>query len=274
MLRRTGMIVPKMILFAFLSAAFSVSLTQTTYAYYSGTGIDIDPNDHTGAHWKVKAETGYNKATGFLTVPTVNITDNSNTVPYMYFGAYTNDGALASDLGIFYKYGSWKLFVNVLVWNPSIDGYEQEWKEYSIPQLNEYYLVLSVDNSNSSYDLLKITIKNPNTWADLKYIEIKTNEVGDMEKYYSTKKVLNNSYSNLYLVRETTLAQGTEDLDNGSYLHSAIWENVYIYSPSGYWQWGKSQTDFAGKSGNSIAVNKVTVNSYSEYYKDNISINY
>lgn len=68
---------------------------------------------------------------------------------------------------------------------------------------------------------------------------------------------------------------GTLNTNTGSWFANAIFSNSYIYSSGGYWQWGTAQTNDAyiqAPSTSKLAT--ITVNSYSKWYAENITMRY
>lgn len=247
------------------------SLNETEYSILSSQPQwqELSWDENNGAHWYIKSKTGYREATGFTTLPTVNVT--TNDYPYMYFGAYTSDGALCSDAGVRFEASrnGWYPFVNILIWNPSISGYGQHWKVFDEKKItiNNPYINYRV-TSYSSYDKFDLVIIDPSDWSTICSYSIKSTDI------VSGSNPVNSSYSNLTMTRETTLAQVTENLNNGSYLHNAKWSNVWIYWTTNQDQWTDTYTEEAGKANKPEHWACVTVNSYTPWYEDDISIDY
>ncbi len=240
-------------------------------SYSSDYDIVGNSNDRTGSHWMAISKRGYRKCTGYFTLPNVNIKNKNNTFPYAYFGAYAyqgSDNPLVSDAGILYQNGGWYAFMNFNVWNDGTRKYEQDWDEREInPSSDRVYMIYEI-NSSSRYDTGTITIIDPTDWSTLRtYTSDSTRDLADRD-------VVNSSYSNLEMVKETTLAQKYENLNDGSSIRNACWSNVYLYGTSDYSKWTSSQTKEAGYGTTRDHARTITVNSCSKWYEDDIDINY
>ncbi|MFA4869669.1 MAG: hypothetical protein WC623_15800 [Pedobacter sp.] len=226
-------------------------------------------SENTGAHWYVKSNTGYNQATGFITLPTVSV-HSTNDRPYMYFGAYTTTGSLSSDAGLVYlkEDEKWHAFINVLIWDTSISAYKQVWKYGAAIDITNPYISYKVSSPGSQYDYFELIVINPANWSTITSCTVDSREV------VSNSKPVNGNFDILTLTRETTLAQNVQNLNNGSYILNAKWDSVYIYNNSNYSLWQCANTAEAGKANNSSHWSKISVNSYTSWYSDDISISY
>lgn len=138
----------------------------------------------------------------------------------MYFGAYTNTNSLCSDAGVHYvdSENGWQPFINILIWDDDTHNYIQFWDTADKLSINNPYINYKV-TSYDTYDKFDLIIIDPATWETIKPWTVKSTDI------LSDSNPVNSSYSNLQMKREVTLAQHTEDLDNGSYLHNA---NIYL----------------------------------------------
>ncbi|MCT4509038.1 MAG: hypothetical protein N4A48_09825 [Tepidibacter sp.] len=250
----------------------SPKLAKSSYGY----DIVGNPNEHTGSHWTVIADKGYNKATGYFNLPKVRIEDEGNTFPYAYFGEYGYQGKynpLVSDAGIHYLEDGpdgrgWYSFINFNVWSDKKGEYKQDWDQDLIrPSSDKVYMMYEI-KSYSGYDKATVTIVDTENWSTL---QTYTSDTRDL---VPEKDFINSSYSNLEMTRETTLAQVNENLNDGSYVHNAEWSNVYLYSPSSYHEWTNRYTSEAGYGTTQEHADTVTVNSCSEWYEDDVDIDY
>lgn len=220
-----------------------------------------------GAGWVVRSKTGYNHATGFVTLPS-NISITSNEVPYVMFGGSTTNTGMYTDAGVFYRLATnkWNIFYNFYLKVGAT--WKRYWNHVELPgNLTKIYLSYTVDNiqtpDQGNEERVTITVINSLTWQTLATLTARTayNYVYD-------------DFSNFGIYRATTLAQSNEDLTNGSYIENVKWNNVYLYSPVGYWPWNCTRTANAGKYYKDVHWDKIIVNSYSPWTDDDISIHY
>ena len=74
-------------------------------------------DDNTGYHYIVRSVPGYNKATGYFSLPTTTVgsamPSSNPDVPYGHFGLYTEDNNVGLDLGtvLFVKEGYWRFYI-------------------------------------------------------------------------------------------------------------------------------------------------------------------
>jgi len=242
----------------------SISLKSYSGNYRSVT----NSGDQTGTYWLVKSETGYKEATAFATLPTINSLA-SNDVAYMFFSANTSPSSIVGDYGVYYtaSNGTWKPCTSTGVWNGS--SYNMTWwNGASIPStITQIYLDMQV-TSTSTNDTVKLRVLNANDFSQV----LGTNTV----TFYNNP--INSSYSNLNLYREITMAQNNSGILNtntGSWFTNAAFSNSYIYSSGGYWQWGTTHTNDAYiQAPTTSKLATISVNSYSKWYAENISMHY
>lgn len=236
-------------------------------SYTSSYRSVVDSSDQTGTYWVVKSETGYDEATAFLELPTINSMASSDRA-YMFFGVNTYPSSIVGDYGVVYHpTNGWLPFSNAGYWNGS--GYTMDWDNGSeiSSSIDKVYLHVQVTNGSST-DKVKIRVLDADNFSNVLW----TNE----ESFSSNP--INSSLSNLNIYREITMAQinsGTLNTNTGSWFTNAEFSSSYIYTPSSYYQWGTSQTDDVYKKApTSSKLATVIVNSYSKWYKENISIRY
>ncbi|KKM09020.1 hypothetical protein SY88_21550 [Clostridiales bacterium PH28_bin88] len=248
----------------------NVGIMSYTGNYRSVT----DSSDQSGTYWLVKSEPGYREATAFAALPTIN-SMALNDRAYMFFAANTNPTSIAGDYGVVYyipsagSTGSWYPFKLTAVWNDSTKQYDTDWKKgNAIPSsITQVYLHIKV-TTTATNDTVELRVLNANDFSEVLWTWTET--------FYNNP--IDSTYSNLNLYREITMAQvhdeGTPlDTNTGSWFSNAIFSNAYIYSTGGYWQWGTTQTNDAYiKAPTTSQLSAITVNSYSKWYAENISM--
>lgn len=244
--------------------------TLLPMAYSGDYRSVVDSTDRTGTYWLVKSETGYREVTAFATLPTISYID-SNDRPYMFFAANTNPSSIVGDYGVVYypSINSWVPFASTGVWNNSTKKYDMSWVQgNAIPSsVTRIYLHLQA-TTTSTNDTIRLRVLNANDFSQVfwdKTITFNNNPI-------------DSTYSNLNLYREITMAQinnGTLNTNTGSWFKNAKFSNSYIYNPKGYWQWGTTQTNDAFiKAPTQNKLSTITVNSYSKWYEEDITMRY
>lgn len=249
------------------SSSQSTSNSMTP-SFSGGYNSIVNSSDQTGVYWAVESGTGYNEATAFVTLPSIsNI--SSNDRPYVMFSANTYPSSIAGDYGVVYypSYG-WTPIRSAAYWNGSGYSYLPPEEGPHFSGINLIYLDVT---ANASANSVRIRVLNGSNFSDVLW-----DYTTSFNGYYNN--AISSSYSNLNLYREVTLAQfnnGTLNTNTGTNMNNASPYNSYIYSPSGYWQWGTSQTSNAYRQApSSTQLNTVHVNSYSQWYTENISIDF
>ena len=239
----------------------------STYAYSGDIAVVGNNNDNTGYHYIVRSMPGYNKASGYFSLPTTTAgsdmpADNPD-VPYGFFGLYTEDDTIGLDLGtvLFIQEGYWRFCVSGYVQYTTDqevadeendgDKYTRYYKELEVndetykftkAQCPKVYFVANA-TKKTGYDNFRLTIINGSTWATIGEININTNENG-YTGLAPNRSYLNSDYSNCRVHREVTLAYNSDpDRElTGTKLIDAKWDTVYIYSPTVTALWGTSHT--------------------------------
>lgn len=147
------------------------------------------------------------------------------------------------------------------------------WWQSKAPLPNEYYsgakslyLHILIDNTTSK-DTVTVTVKDGTSFATLA-----THPVD------FSGNPFNASLSNVKIYRSITMAQdlapnGLLNTSTGTRAVNSIFSQAYIYSPSGYYTWGTSQTSTAERRAPyQRQLNTITVNSYTKCNSENISI--
>ncbi len=247
----------------------------TPYAFTSSYKDVTSANDQSGVYWNVVSNTGYNQATAFFKLPTVTATTTAPDRPYMFYSVNTTSSSVCGDYGVVYypSSRSWYLCANTKVWNSSTNSYDNVWWQSKAPLPNEYYsgakslyLHILIDNTTSK-DTVTVTVKDGTSFATLA-----THPVD------FSGNPFNASLSNVKIYRSITMAQdlapnGLLNTSTGTRAVNSIFSQAYIYSPSGYYTWGTSQTSTAERRAPyQRQLNTITVNSYTKWNSENISI--
>ena len=244
--------------------AYVEGLVSTpTTVVYGEEGItpyaDNRPTDD-GIGYEVKSNSGYYQETAFATLPTVNRAASSGTYSDGYLFYTVSGSTWGIDVGLAYNSGN-----NVEAWRGCytpqgsntvsgavISGLRAGSRVYfnAVVETNGYlrFRVLDANNFNTVY-------------YDISYY------VGD-HGIYRTNASFN---------RQITLCNGAKNFNTGAYLRNGQFSDAYIYSSSGYSQTLASNTvsNRRGRFGtNSTNAQKVTVNSYTPWYAENVSVNF
>lgn len=267
-----------------------IDMKKYSQNIYYGDVIPVGhPWDCTGVHYQVQSNTGFNKVTGFLTLPQVNIMSNLNDpdVPNAFFGTYVSN-KLGFDLGATYiqSKGMWQINVSGYGYRNKTNDYAKFFKVlhnsdgsvfyFSNNELSKVYFVAKATKQNG-YDRIELTTIRASDWTTLGTISIDTNE----NDYYGNEGVTNSfitsSYSNCFVNREVTLSHAYKPGRpyTGTEIINAKWDNVYIYSPSGYSLWLPTQTHSANTIGeNEWYARSVKVSNIIKWYEDICTILY
>ncbi|MBP2072300.1 MAG: hypothetical protein PWR08_1687 [Thermoanaerobacterium sp.] len=238
---------------------------------YTGSYRSItNSKDQSGTYWLIKSEAGYREATAFVTLPTID-SMSTNDRAYMFFSVNTNPSSIVGDYGVVYSpnISAWVPCTNTGVWNSSTQKYDMSWwNGNSIPSnITKLYFDVVV-TTTSTNDTVTITIYNGDNFSQV---------LGTKTITFNNNPI-NSTYSNINIYREITMAQintGTLNTNTGSYFKNAIFTNSYIYSTTGYYQWGTSQTNDAYiQAPTTKQLNTITVNSYSKWYSEDITMRY
>lgn len=277
--------------------------TPSTYAYSGNIAVVGKNTDNTGYHYIVRSMPGYNKASGYFSVPTVTLGSNMPSknpdVPYGFFGLYTEDNNIGLDLGTGY-------FAKDKKWRFCVSGYARYTtdqtkanKENGGQLFSKYYKELAVGNESYQYtkeqcprvyfvanavkktwyDTFRLTIINASNWTTIGEININTNENGYSGSTYPNKapnvSYLTSNYSNCRVHREVSLAYVSDANRQltGTKVVGAKWDTVYIYSPSVTALWGTSHTRNANyEAKTSERAKKISTTITSKWNEDTTQI--
>lgn len=209
-----------------------------------------------GPGFEVKSKSGYYQSTAFLTLPTAYNAGGSNS--WMFYTVSSPTSNWGIDVGIFYAYGyggnAWRGCYteqgNVTVSGSVISELTAGSRVYfnATIESSGYLLFRILDATNFS------------------------------KEYYSLYYYVggHNIYrSNGVFNRQITMTSNTGVLTNGSYIENAIFSDAYVYSSDGYSRTTASNTEPSRRgvlSGTGVSASLTTVNSYTPWYSENISI--
>lgn len=248
-------------------------------SYYSGNYHSyINSSDQSGVFWVVKGSSGYTKCTTFATLPTITLGSNSSKDrPYMFLAAnaYNSSGqtSLVGDYGVVYipSGGYWLPFTNTGQWSNSLGAYNMTWHNGTpIPSsVTKVYLWITVTNTSTT-DSIYLQVLDGDDFSNVLYTETVS---------FSGNPIGTNC-SNLNIYRETTMAQldaTTVGLNTstGTIASHFSYDLSYLYIGDTPYLWQSARTDDAYRQGpSSTAYSKVTVNSYTKWYKDDVTISF
>lgn len=235
----------------------------------------VDFNDQTGVFWLVKGRPGYDQATAFVNLPHITTVPSSPDRPYVYFAVNNSTSSVVGDYGIVhYPASGWHLFSNTLVWNATTNKYDETWWNSSTPLPSQcvggssLYLHVQITNT-ATIDSVTITLRDGNTFAILfsRIVSFANNP-------------FNASLSNVNIYRQITMAQVKPvhillNTNTGTRMDNARFSNAFLYSPTGFWSWGTSETADAFRKAPTLRqLATVTVNAYTKWNSENISIRF
>ena len=204
-----------------------------------------------GIGYEVKSTLGYNQTTSFLYAGNCNVTATEGKAGYMFYTIYYNGHY--QDIGIGYFNGKWQAFVS---------GYWTNWGtgSVSIKSGDYIYFKLWIDNNNK----INFQILDGDNF----------NKILFQNSYTSWNQIPANG-KGVGFNKQSTLVDTAHNPNSGLYLKNARFKDAYLYNPSTYVQFKASNTDSSrrGKFGCTWAADtKVTVNSYSPWHTENVSI--
>lgn len=210
-----------------------------------------------GPGYEVKSNSGFCQSTAYVTIPTAYNAGSTNA--WMFYTVSSPLSSWCIDVGLFYAYGTggnaWRGFYTVgdAVSGSVISGLSAGSSVYFNAKIqSDGYLRFRVldgtDFSTTYYDLLYYVGSN---------------------KIYQSNGVFN---------RQITMTSNNGNFTNGSYISNAAFSNAYLYTTNGYSLVGTSNTDSTrcgafGTTANNAAT-FVTVNSYSTWYAEDVSISF
>lgn len=215
------------------------------------------PSDNGIGYEVVSNTSGYNMSTAFATIPSSYRT--TNTSGYLFWTVSGSDG-WGIDVGLWYGGGSggdgWRGVYN----SPDLGQAATTGVISALTAGKQIYMKAFV-RTDGYLETVVLDANNFSTvYADFIYY------VGN--HIWTTNGIFN---------RQITLCNGDKNFSNGSYMRNAQYSQAYLYSNSGYALETSSNTNSVrhGVFGtNDTDRNKVTVNSYTQWGSENVSINF
>ncbi|WP_144939856.1 hypothetical protein [Paenibacillus sp. 32O-W] len=235
-----------------------------------------------GYHYIVSSGYGYRQASGDVTLPwgyavTKYVNSNGievqNDIPYIFFGIYVNGGG-GADAGIWYRgYDAKDAYGNVIApagWYTFVNGFraydgDNAWQNgyQKIPTGVPLQLVVTELNN-----AIEVTVYNETNWS------VAAHNVFSR----AAANGFNQNGTNTRWNSEISLAQhctspGLPYRQNGAYMLGSIWDNIYLYTTSGYGLWDSRKTTSNGWEPG-FRTNVTSEYIHNPYYKYQASIDY
>ncbi|WP_157721717.1 hypothetical protein [Tumebacillus avium] len=219
--------------------------------------------DSGGVGYEVKSTSGWNQATAFATIPTAYRA--TGTSGYMFYTVSSPTSNWAIDVGLWYGSGydgtGWRGVYNSNDPAPTGGQHATTGVLSALTPGKVVYLQSKVRSDG--------------------YLETKVLDGKDFSIVYDHQLYYVGSHniytSNAIFNRQITLCTDSGVFTNGSYMRNAKFSSAYLYSNTGYAPVSSTNT-VSGRRGafgsNSTTVNKVTVNSYTQWDSEDISIQF
>lgn len=235
--------------------------TPTTVAPNDGIStLAVDRPYDNGIGYEVKSNAGYYQETAFATLPTVNRAASSGTYSDAYMFYTVSGPKWGIDVGLAYCSG----------------GGVEAWRGCYTPQ-GQLMQTKNLSSTLKSGDRVYFNaVVETNGYLRFRVLDASDFSVVhyDLAYYVGDQGIYR---SNAAFNRQISLCNGAKNFNTGAYMRNAQFSNAYIYASSGYSQTVASNTE-ANRRGvfgtNSTNRNQVTVNSYSPWYAENVSINF
>lgn len=213
------------------------------------------PGDN-GIGYEVKSVDGYYETTAFGKIPSVYRGSNNASSAYMF---YTVKDSI--DVGIWYGTGT------------AGTGWRYCWTYAGQPMGTGYDLISGLTSGKNVY--FQATV------VDNYWIRFRVLDAADFSKVFVDISVYSGGYgitrTNNNWNRQISLCNDTKDFADGAYCRNAEFSNAYIYNDNNTSQTISSNTvsDRVGAFGTDDTTRQqVTVNSYSAWYMENVSIDF
>lgn len=223
------------------------------------------PNDDGLGYEVVSNSAGYNMTTAYATIPTMSGFDNvEKTSGYMFWSMHNPSNTFYMDMGIWYGYG-WGGYGWRGVYNTNDPNWPQLATSNIIPELvpgKEIYM----KNVIRSDGFAELTVLDANNFSK-NLMNPTIFYVGDRGIYPS----------NGNFTRQITLCQTDKNFSNGATMNNAKFSQAFFYQSNGNYERVSSTnttTDRGVFGTNSTNVNKVTVNSYTQWDSESVNIRF
>lgn len=208
-----------------------------------------------GPGFEVKSKSGYSQSTAFVTLPTAYNAGQSNSWLFYTVSSPTSNWGL--DIGIFYASGN-----HVNAWR----GFYTEQGEITKtgPIIDEVSagsrLYFNAKIESNGYLLFRIL--NARDFSEEYY---------SLYYYVGSRNIFQ---SNGIFNRQITMTSNTGEYTNGSYIENAQFSDAYIYSTTDYSLMTATNTESGRRGAFSGHGLSPTVNSYTPWYAEDISIHF
>lgn len=211
---------------------------QDRSAYDDGIGYEVQSN------W------GYSQATSYVTLPTRDI-NNLQDIAYVFYTVYVNSTCM--DFGLRGGMYSWAVTYNPATADNNITISKQDGERV--------YFNIYVEANN----LLRCRILDANNFSNVLY-----------DGTFQMTGVAENS---LCFNKQITVCNADRDFTSGSSIENAKFTGSTLYNSNGYWSMNTSNCNANrcgrfGVSGITNSYQKVTVNDYTKWASEDISIHF
>ena len=228
----------------------------------NSTPISTNRPDDNGIGYEVKSQPGYYQETAFLTLPTVYRNSAGCSSAYLFYTISNESELYAIDVGLWYGNGY----------------YGTGWRDcYTIngttSTVND---LLGVSSGDSLYLHSYITeSSNGETYVRCRILD--ANNFSNVISDFSIWVGSGINKSTAVINRQITLCNNAADFTTGEYLHYGEFYDAYLYSTVSCAPVSASNVNssFCGAFGtDDFTASQVTVNSYTAWDAENISIDF
>lgn len=210
-----------------------------------------------GLGYEVKSQSGYYQTTAFATIPSAQ--RYSGTSGYL-FNTVSSPNGWGIDTGLWYGGGS------------GGDG----WRAFYYDGTNQIAVTGIISALTGGKEVYFNTFVRADGYLETKILDASnfSNVYANFIYYVGSEGIYR---SNAIFNRQITLCNDNEVFTDGSYMHHAKFTNAYLYSTSGYSQFNSTNTESTRRGAfgsNTTTRDQVTVHSYTEWYSEDISIDY
>lgn len=224
------------------------------------------PNDK-GIGYEVLSNAGYYGSTAFAVIPNAWAPVDYATSGYMFWTLEAPGAAYAVDLGLWYGWG-WGGYGWRGVYNTNDPAFLPE------PQKATTDILTALTPGKEIY--MKLFIRSDG-YAETVVLDANDFSIviADFIFYVSGWGIYQ---SNGVFNRQISLCQGDKNFSNGAYMNNAQFSLAYLYQSNGNYAPVTSSNTILGRTGafgtNNVDVEKVSVNSYTQWDSENITIKF
>ena len=225
---------------------------------YAVTTPPMSTRNSDGPGFEVKSKSGYSQSTAFVTLPTAYNAGNSNSWMFYTISSPTSNWGI--DVGIFYASGN----------------YVNAWRGFYTAQGSGTKSGPIIDEVSAGSRLYFNAKIESNGYLLFRIL----NATDFSEEYYRLYYYVGSQgiyQSNGIFNRQITMTSNIGSYTNGSYIENAKFSDAYVYSTTGYSQTTTTNTESGRRgvlSGKGVSASLTTVNSYTPWYAEDISIHF